>query len=44
VCHVYERREMYAEFLLRNLKETDHLEDLGIEKRVILKWILKNRM
>jgi hypothetical protein len=25
--------------LLENLRERDHLEDLGVEKMIILKWI-----
>jgi len=31
---------MYTEFWQRSLKEKDHLEDLGKDRRTILKWIL----
>jgi hypothetical protein len=31
---------MHTKFWLKNLKEGDHIEDLGIDGRVILKWIL----
>jgi hypothetical protein len=44
VWHLHGRREMHAGFWWRNLKEIDHLEDLGVNVRIILKWILKNRM
>jgi hypothetical protein len=27
--------------LTPNLKETEHLEDTGVDERIILKWILK---
>jgi len=30
---------MHTEFLWRNLKERDHLEGVGINGRIILKWI-----
>lgn len=42
VCGTYGgRREMYMGFWRRKLEERDHLEDLGIGERIILKWILK---
>jgi hypothetical protein len=31
---------MCTKFRLGNLKERDHLEDLGIYGRIILEWIL----
>lgn len=34
---------MHTEFKLGSLKLTDHTEDLGINKRLILKWILEER-
>jgi hypothetical protein len=33
----WERREMHANFWKGNLKEVDHLEDLGLAEKVILK-------
>jgi hypothetical protein len=30
-------------FRLENLKGTDHLEDLGVDGRIILEWILVKR-
>jgi len=32
---------VHSGFLWRNLKERDHLEDSGIEERIILKWIFR---
>ena len=32
---------MYKRFWRKNLNETDHLEDLGIDGRILSKWILK---
>jgi hypothetical protein len=34
------RSELHAEFWWGNLRETDHLEDLRVDKRAILIWIL----
>jgi hypothetical protein len=36
------RREIHVstEFHLGNLKESDHLEDLGIGGKLLLKWML----
>jgi len=36
------RGETGAGFWLGNVQKRDGLEDLGIERKTILKWILKN--
>jgi hypothetical protein len=36
---IWERRKMCRHFWRRNLRERNHLEDLGINKMIILKWI-----
>jgi hypothetical protein len=41
-CGSTGRREMHVWFWLGNLRERDHLKDLGIDRRIILKWILKD--
>jgi hypothetical protein len=38
---VYRRREINVRVRLEYLKKRDHLEDLSIEQRIILEWILK---
>jgi hypothetical protein len=38
---VCRRREIHVVFWLEYLKERDHLEDLSIEQRIILEWILE---
>jgi hypothetical protein len=42
--HASERWEMHTKFLLENLKGRDHMEDLGIDRRIILEWILKKQV
>lgn len=37
---MYEKRNAHK-FLVANLKERHHLEDLGTDMSMILKWILK---
>jgi hypothetical protein len=34
-------RKMHGVFWLENLKETDHMEDLAVDGRTVIKWILK---
>jgi hypothetical protein len=38
-----EKRNAYRVFV-SNLKDTDHLADLGISGRIVFIWTLKNRM
>jgi hypothetical protein len=33
--------EMHTGFWWENLRETDHLEDQGVDGRIILSWILR---
>jgi hypothetical protein len=40
--HVWARGEMDAEFWWGNLTEIDHLEDICIHEKMILKSILQN--
>jgi hypothetical protein len=44
VAYIGEKIKMHTKFWYKNLKESDHLEDLGIDERIISKWILKNSM
>jgi hypothetical protein len=40
--HVWETGEMHTGFLLGgDLKKKDHLEYLGVDGRIILKWTIK---
>jgi len=34
--------EAYAGFWCGNLREKDHLEDPGVDGRIIQKWIFRN--
>jgi hypothetical protein len=34
------RREIHAEFSMANLKETAHMDNSGVDRRGIIKWIL----
>jgi len=36
-----EREEVYTGFWWGNLKERDHLEDQGVDGRIILRWIFR---
>jgi len=39
--HIWERGKVHTGFWWGDLREKDHLEDLGRGGRVILKWIFK---
>jgi len=41
MCYIWERGEMRTGSWLGSLLERDHLEDLGIEGRIILQLIFK---
>ena len=32
---------MHIEFWLENLRERDHLEDPGVDRRMILSWVFR---
>jgi len=39
--HVWETGDVDTRFRGEELRERDHLEDPGVDERIILKWILK---
>jgi len=42
VWHVWGRRDVPIGYWMGDLIERDHLEDLGVDGRIILKWIYRN--
>jgi hypothetical protein len=44
--HIWDTGEVHTGFWLRDLREKGHLEDLGVDGRIIFKWLRKtwNRM
>ena len=41
-CSTYgERRSVYRVFWKGNLRERDHLEDRGVDGRIIVRWIFR---
>ena len=41
MCHIWGRKEAHTRLWWGNLRERDHIENLGIDGRIMLKWILK---
>jgi hypothetical protein len=39
--HVWEAGEVHKGFWWGDLRKRDHLEDLGLDERTILKWIFR---
>jgi hypothetical protein len=39
-CSTHRREEMHTTFLSENLKGRDHSENIGVDGRIILDWIL----
>ena len=39
--HVWRRGEAYTGFLWGNLRGRDHLEDPGVDGKIILRWIIR---
>jgi hypothetical protein len=37
---MWDKREVYTKFLREYLKERDHVKDLGVEGRILLKWAI----
>jgi hypothetical protein len=37
------RGEVHTEFWLENLRERAHLENSGVDEKIILKWIFEKR-
>jgi hypothetical protein len=34
---------MYTVFWLENLKRRDHLEDIGVDRNIIIDWMLRKK-
>jgi hypothetical protein len=41
VLHNWGEAEMYTGLLWENLRERDHLENTGVDVKIILRWIFK---
>ena len=41
MCHVWETGEVHTGFRWGDLRERDQLEDVRLDGRIILKWILE---
>jgi hypothetical protein len=39
--HVWRQEKCIQSFVKEKLSERDHLEDIGLDEKIILKWMLK---
>jgi hypothetical protein len=39
--HIWETGELHIQIRYGDLMDKDHLEDLGVDGRIILKWMFK---
>ena len=39
--HVWKTGEVHTEFWWEDLRKRDHLENLGVDGKIIIKWIKK---
>jgi hypothetical protein len=40
-CSTDVSREVHRGYWCGNLRERDHLEDIGVDRRIILRWIIR---
>jgi len=39
--YVLQEKEMYTTFLMVSLKRRGHLGDVGLDRKIIIKWVLR---
>lgn len=44
IWQIWDRKEMHVGFYWGNIKERDRFENLGVDGRIQLNWVLKNEV